>query len=99
MLTIQQKIISTSPVKPIIIVQGDHGVKDYNRASILNAYYLPGGVEKKLYPTISLVNSFRVILDNYFGKQYPLLDDTSYTTPLEYFDFTPLPETSPDCVK
>ncbi|MGD0004856.1 MAG: hypothetical protein ABSE06_11585 [Anaerolineaceae bacterium] len=99
MLTILQKIIDTSPVKPIIVVQGDHGVKGYNRGSILNAYYLPGGVEKKLYPTITPVNTFRLILDNYFGKQYPLLKDTSYDTPLEYFDFTPLPETAPDCMK
>jgi hypothetical protein len=99
MLTILQKIIDTSPVKPIIVVQGDHGVKGYNRGSILNAYYLPGGVEKKLYPTITPVNTFRLILDNYFGKQYPLLKDISYDTPLEYFDFTPLPETAPDCMK
>jgi len=98
-LDILQKIIDQSPVKPIIVVQGDHGVRDYNRASVLNAYYLPGGVDKKLYPTISPVNTFRVILDNYFGKQYGLLNDTSYDTPLEEFDFTPLPETSPDCIK
>ena len=99
MLDILQKIISHSAVKPIIIVQGDHGVRNYNRASILNAYYLPGGVEKKLYPTISPVNTFRIVLDNYFGKQYPLLNDASYDTPLERFDFTPLPETSAECAK
>ncbi len=99
MLTILQKIIDTEPIKPIIVVQGDHGVKGYNRGSILDAYYLPGGVEAKLYPTITPVNTFRLILDNYFGKQYPLLKDASYDTPLTYFDFTPLPETAPDCLK
>jgi hypothetical protein len=99
MLDILQKIISHSPVKPIIVVQGDHGTRDFNRGSILNAYYLPGGVENKLYPSISPVNTFRVILDNYFGEHYSLLNDTSYDTPLEKFDFTPLPETSAQCNK
>ena len=99
MLVILQKIIDQSTIKPIIVLQGDHGVKDYNRGSILDAYYLPGGVESKLYPTISPVNTFRIILDNYFGKQYPLLKDVSYDTPLEQFDFTPLPETSQKCMK
>jgi hypothetical protein len=99
MLDILQKIISQSTVKPIIIVQGDHGVKDFNRASILDAYYLPGGVENKLYPTISPVNTFRIILNNYFGEHYGLLNDTSYDTPLDKFDFTVLPETSAQCKK
>jgi hypothetical protein len=98
-LDILQKIISQSPVTPIIVVQGDHGTHDFNRASILNAYYLPGGVENQLYPSISPVNTFRVILDNYFGDHYSLLNDTSYDTPLEKFDFTPLEETSPLCIK
>ena len=99
MLDILQKIINQSPVKPIIVVQGDHGVKDFNRASILNAYYLPDGIEGKLYPTISPVNTFRVILDNYFGDHYSLLNDTSYDTPSDKFDFTVLPETSAECKK
>jgi hypothetical protein len=99
MLDILQKIINQSPVKPIIVVQGDHGTKDVNRASILDAYYLPGGVESKLYPSISPVNTFRIILDNYFGDHYSLLNDTSYDTPLDKFDFTVLPETSEKCKK
>jgi len=45
------------------------------------------------------VNTFRVILDNYFGDHYSLLNDTSYDTPLDKFDFTPLPETSAKCKK
>ena len=49
------------------------------RVAILNAYLLPGG-EESLYPSISPVNSFRVILNEYFGHGLPLLPDKSYRT-------------------
>jgi hypothetical protein len=45
---------------------------------ILNAYYLPGGKSAGLYPTISPVNSFRYVLNHYFGTKFPLLPDTCY---------------------
>ena len=78
---ILNKIISESKSPPIIIVQGDHGSvieAPQRRMSILNVYYLPYGGEQKLYVQISPVNSFRVILDYYFGDNLPLLKDTSY---------------------
>ncbi|MFN8461121.1 MAG: hypothetical protein U0X93_05055 [Anaerolineales bacterium] len=31
-----------------------------------------------MYPTITPVNSFRVVFNNYFGTDYPLLDDIAY---------------------
>lgn len=83
-------IIANSPQPPIIILQSDHGpAARYKveapdeaglreRFPILNAYYLPGGGSKKLYDTITPVNTFRVILDEYFGMDYPLLEDKSY---------------------
>jgi len=49
------------------------------RARILNSYYLPGiDGEKFLYPSITPVNSFRVILNLYFGTDLKLLPDRSY---------------------
>lgn len=75
---------------PIIIVEGDHGGRvgldwgDLERGDprdffcILNAYYLPGGRDKGLYPGISPVNTFRVIFNNYFGAGYPLLEDRNF---------------------
>jgi hypothetical protein len=45
---------------------------------VLNAYYLPGKKTKMLYPSISPVNSFRVILNLYFGEDLPLLPDKHY---------------------
>jgi hypothetical protein len=45
---------------------------------ILNAYYLPGDPPIKPYPTITPVNTFRMILNDYFGGSLPLLPDRTY---------------------
>ena len=48
---------------------------------ILNAYLLPGVDAKQvLYPSISPVNSFRQLLNTYFGTQLDLVPDESYYT-------------------
>jgi hypothetical protein len=46
-----------------------------HKTGILNAYYLPGADTSVLYPTISPVNSFRVVFNSYFGANLPLLPD------------------------
>ena len=47
------------------------------RFGILNVYYLPS--EKDfLYPSVSPVNSFRLIFNNYFGTDLETLPDYSY---------------------
>jgi hypothetical protein len=70
-------IISKSKKPPIIVLLGDHGLAGNNRYTDLLAYYLPNG-SGKLYPSISPVNSFRLIFDEYFGANYPLLPDLTY---------------------
>jgi len=45
---------------------------------ILNAYYLPNVDKSALYPSITPVNSFRLIFNLYFDGQYELLPDRSY---------------------
>jgi hypothetical protein len=89
------RIMADSKTPPVIVIQGDHGAFRYSehaqRMSILNAYYLPGA-QAALYPTISPVNTFRVIFNSYFGKNYPLLDDASWYSPTRdryNFEFVP----------
>ena len=52
------------------------------RSAILTAAYLPGGSQdSRLYPSISPVNTFRVVFNRYFGARYPLLPDRPYSHP------------------
>jgi len=96
-ITILQSIIENSDPDPIIIVQGDHGghgtqFDPENRMNILNAYYLPDTGTGQLYESISPVNTFRLVFDQYFAIEYDLLPDVSYYSSVEdYFDFEIVP--------
>ncbi|MDP3973613.1 MAG: hypothetical protein Q8P92_02145 [Candidatus Daviesbacteria bacterium] len=54
---------------------------------IISAYYFPGGKTDLLYQTISPVNSFRVILNTYFGENLPLLPDKNYAQVYSEFPY------------
>ena len=93
-LNAMDTLISESDTPPIIVLQGDHGpwLQPKNkRMWILNAYYLPGKTDK-LYPTISPVNTFRLIFDEYFGGTYDMLEDISYFSPVpKLYEFSEIP--------
>jgi len=84
------RLLENASHEAIIIVQSDHGPGAYldwgslensnlqERLGILNAYYFPDQNYSSLYPGISPVNTFRVILNRYFGADYPLLEDRSF---------------------
>jgi hypothetical protein len=77
MLDILEILIEESDVPPIIVLQADTGAGRGSEFKILNAYYLPDDGHEFLYPTISPVNTFRLIFDTYFGTSLGLLPDYS----------------------
>ena len=102
LIPILQSIIEQSDVPPIIILQGDHGARNFSKEDtedkikhsdrILNAFYLQGVEYDELYRSISTVNTFRVILNYVLSANYHLLPDVSYWSPLTTpFDFTIVP--------
>ena len=87
------RILAQSPSPPVIIIQGDHGAGQITsrdpadpgqlprRLSILNAIHLPPAPNpsgETLYPTITPVNTFRIILSRYLDTTLAPLPDKSY---------------------
>jgi hypothetical protein len=84
------QILKKSKCPPIIIIQGDHGaacdgtsdnpspLMVRERMGIMNAYYVPIELRKKLYPSITPVNTFRLLGDYLFHAHFKLLPDLSY---------------------
>ena len=74
----------------VIVLQGDHGPASldewrrpgdrflHERLTILDAYLVPPRVRRAIYPSITPVNSFRMLLDAYGGADLPTLADRSY---------------------
>jgi hypothetical protein len=65
--------------------EGDYGWEEATTAElrqkmgILNAYYLPSVDAGVLYPSITPVNSFRLVFNLYFDADLELLPDSSYS--------------------
>jgi Sulfatase len=79
--------------RPVVVIQADEGPytglgagnatlvsikKLKQKMFVMNAFYLPGVPRPPLYPSFSSVNTFRLIFNLYFGKEYPLLPDRSF---------------------
>ncbi len=94
-------VLSSSGEKPVILIQGDHGSKlrlDQNSLSRtdlnecfpnLSAFYVPDSVRKHLYPSITPVNSFRVLFNGLFNEDFELKPDLSWYSTFQFpYDFT-----------
>ncbi len=89
-LSTVDRILAESKRPVVIILQSDHGDGRYIdwdepttegvdiRSAILNAIYFSDGSYQALYPTMTPVNTFRVVFNHWFGTSYPLLPDKVY---------------------
>jgi hypothetical protein len=97
---ILHKILFESKSDPIIIIQGDHWPllknknKIMNRMHIFNAIHLTKNKKNFFYNSVTPVNTFRLIFNNYFNTKFMLLEDRSYYTeykvPYNFVDVTDL---------
>ena len=99
---IVEKILQESENPPIIIIQGDHSIDEFgseeDRMKIFYAVYLPDGDYSTFYSSITPVNTFRIIFDQYFNGSYDLLEDHSYySSRNDRFDWTEVWEDSSVC--
>jgi hypothetical protein len=81
MLTIMKNIIANSDVPPIIMLASDHGVNEQDptlRMKNFMAYYVPDEMRARLYPTITPVNSFRMVFSSLGYADLPLYQDFSF---------------------
>lgn len=84
------EILLNSKTPPIIILQADHGpgmLTDFRssantclkeRFSIFSAYYLPGKSGDVISDDITLVNSFRIVFNEYFDTNFDILPRYHY---------------------
>jgi hypothetical protein len=90
-MKVVDEILARSETSPIILIMGDHGPASmfswnieepgclWERTSNLYAILLPGHQsDGTVYPSMTPVNTFRVIFNTYFGTSLPLLEDSSY---------------------
>jgi hypothetical protein len=83
--------IQRNATRPLVIIlQADHGddfLLDWKnptaagvgaRSAILNAIYFSDSSYAMLYPSITPVNTFRVVFDKWFATRYGLLPDRTY---------------------
>ena len=80
-----ESIFQNSKNNCVIILQGDHGArfsgqesKKHLEFANLNAMYFYNKDYRMLHDSLTNVNTFRVVFNTFFHKNYPILKDTSY---------------------
>ena len=99
-----EKIIDEKKRPKIIIIQSDHGAAipldwqnptekmQHDRLSNINYILLPDKNENPLYNTITPVNTFRVLFNDYFNTNFEVLEDRIFfnnnSKPYDFIDVT-----------
>lgn len=77
-------ILANTKREIVIIIQGDHGYRFFNEADNakefpnFNAVYFQDKGYSMLNDSLTNVNTFRIVLNKYLRKDYPLLDNKTY---------------------
>jgi len=84
LLMLIDNILNGSVSPPLIIVLSDHGFRHSEKKVDpaydfinLNAVYFPDGNYSRFYDGISNMNQFRLVFNQYFGQQLPMLKDST----------------------
>ena len=101
-----EKIMDEKKRPKIIIIQSDHGTAipldwedptekmKHDRLSNINYILLPDKNENPLYNTMTPVNTFRVLFNDYFNTNFEILEDriffSAYDKPYNFIDVTHL---------
>ncbi|MFT3824250.1 MAG: hypothetical protein QM731_10030 [Chitinophagaceae bacterium] len=81
---ITDKILDHASKPVVIILQGDHGFKFWDKDlkkvefSNLNAFFFYNQDYSRLYSTQTNVNTFRIIGNTFFNQHFAILPDTSW---------------------
>ena len=81
LISIVKDIKKTSKITPIIVILGDHGLRELGKpygVENLIAVYGPPALLKSLYSTITPINVMRLVANEAVGASYNKIDDITF---------------------